>query len=89
MLGAAVPAEVFLRFRWLIHGSVCLIIVSIAVKSLTRGVEFALRPLWVRMNIVADSFLCSAGQSCFMGDNIEGYFLFLVHVMSTETALSF
>lgn len=35
VLGAAVPAEVYLCFRWLIHGSVCLIIVSIAVKSLT------------------------------------------------------
>lgn len=52
-------------------------------------VEFALSPLRVCMNVVADSFLCSAEQSRFIGDNIEGYSAFLVRVMSTETALSF
>lgn len=56
VLGAAVPAQAFqVADSWL-----CVFNHSFYSSEIfNERVEFALSPLWVRMNVVADSLLCS------------------------------
>lgn len=67
VLGASVIAQASLRSRWLTHGPVYLIIVSIAVKSLPRGWSSLSVHCGFFMSVTAHSFMRSDQSRRFYG----------------------